>query len=60
MLHKNISNIDSLRDSIPSKEILEPDEVAGLIYDIHTKHSSLLNKAILQIDGGALFKLSTD
>ena len=60
MLEKNVVNIESLINSIPAKKILQPDEIASLIFDIHTKYSSLMNKSILQIDGGVLLKLATD
>jgi len=52
--------MESLINSIPAKKILQPDEIASLIFDIHTKHSSLMDKSILQIDGGVLLKLATD
>jgi hypothetical protein len=60
MLEKNVVNMESLINSIPAKKILQPDEIASLIFDIHTKHSSLMDKSILQIDGGVLLKLATD
>lgn len=60
MLKKNVSDVKALEKNIPSGKILQPDQVTSLIFDIHTKHADLLNKAILQVDGGVLLKLATD
>lgn len=60
MLKKNVSNLKILKEKIPSKTILLPDQVTSFIFDIHTKHADLLNKSILQVDGGILLKLASD
>ena len=60
MLKRNVKNTSSIESELPSKKIISPSELAMLIYDIHLKYKHLLNCAILQIDGGVLYKLGSD
>lgn len=60
MLTNNIDDLDGLKLELPSKKIIEPKDLAKLIFDIHIKYSKLLDCSILQIDGGVLLKLGTN
>jgi short-subunit dehydrogenase len=60
MLLQNVDDVDKLKESLPSKKIIEPNIVAKFIFDFHEIYKNDFNCSILNIDNGASFQLSTD
>ena len=60
MLTNNVNDLDGLIKEVPSESIIEPENLAKFIIDVHSNYKYLLDCSILQIDGGVLFKLGTD
>ena len=60
MLKENIENMESLRSSLPSKNIINPNTVAEFIYDFHEKYKIDFDCSIFRIDNGVSYLLATD
>jgi short-subunit dehydrogenase len=60
MLKDNIENVESFRNSLPSKNIINPDTVADFIYDFHEKYKIDFDCSIFRIDNGVSYLLATD
>ena len=60
MLRDNIENLESLKNSLPSKNIINPDTVADFIYNFHEKYKIDFDCSIFRIDNGVSYLLGTD
>tara|TARA_B100002019_G_scaffold7096_1_gene5678 strand:- start:1329 stop:2039 length:711 start_codon:yes stop_codon:yes gene_type:complete len=55
----NKKEIQNLINELPSKKILEPDEVANFIIDLLNQHAKILHGSSITVDNGVLSKLPT-
>ena len=60
MLRDNIENLESLKSSLASKNIINPDTVADFIYNFHEKYKIDFGCSIFRIDNGVSYLLGTD
>lgn len=60
MLKDNVENMESLKSSLPSKNIINPDSVAEFIYDFHEKYKIDFDCSVFRIDNGVSYLLATD
>ena len=60
MLKENVENLDKMIDNLPSKNIIQPQDLSEFIYDYHSNHKKVLNCSVLNIDNGITLKLSGD
>ena len=60
MLKENVKNMESLRSSLPSKNIINPNTIAEFIYDFHEKYKIEFDCSIFRIDNGVSYLLATD
>ena len=56
----NEKEVNDLKNQLPSKKILQPEEVSNLIIDLLIKHRSILHGSSIGIDNGVLSQLSTN
>ena len=56
----NEKEVNDLKNQLPSKKILQPEEVSNLIIDLLIKHRSILHGSSIVIDNGVLSQLSTN